>query len=173
MPGDYYVEFVTPDGYVFSPQDQGADDTIDSDADPATGMTACTTLEPGENDITWDAGLVLAGQGCTPGYWKQEQHFDAWALTPYAPDDLYNVVFGVDYFMTLLQALWTGEGGEMALGRHAVAAILNAAHPDVDYYYTAAEVIAMVQAAYASGDYEETKDLLEAQNGDDTFCPLD
>jgi hypothetical protein len=56
-PGDYYVEFVLPDGYVFSPQDQGADDAVDSDADPNTGQTVCTTLEAGENDLTWDAGM--------------------------------------------------------------------------------------------------------------------
>jgi len=57
IPGDYYVEFDTPPGYVFSPQDQGGDDTIDSDADTTTGKTTVTTLDPGENDTTWDAGM--------------------------------------------------------------------------------------------------------------------
>jgi hypothetical protein len=58
--GDYYVQFMLPDGYAFSyafsSQDQGDDDALDSDTD-TTGRTACTTLEPGENDPTWDAGL--------------------------------------------------------------------------------------------------------------------
>jgi len=58
-PGDYSLHFVLPDGFVFSPQDQGNDDTLDSDADPTTGDTMCTTLEPGENDLTWDAGMYL------------------------------------------------------------------------------------------------------------------
>jgi len=58
-PGDYNIHFVLPDGYVFSPQDQGADDAIDSDADPDTGLTVCTTLEPGETDRTWDAGIYM------------------------------------------------------------------------------------------------------------------
>ncbi|MCU0784642.1 MAG: carboxypeptidase regulatory-like domain-containing protein [Verrucomicrobia bacterium] len=62
-PGDYNVRFVLPAGYVFSPRDQGADDAKDSDADPATGMTICTTLVAGETDLTWDAGLVLP---CVP-----------------------------------------------------------------------------------------------------------
>ena len=31
-PGDYYLVFTTPAGFSFSPQDVGADDTIDSDA---------------------------------------------------------------------------------------------------------------------------------------------
>ncbi|MES0362176.1 MAG: SdrD B-like domain-containing protein, partial [Anaerolineales bacterium] len=54
---DYYVEFVPPPGYSFTQKDQGADDTIDSDADPVTGQTITTTLTAGENDSTWDAGM--------------------------------------------------------------------------------------------------------------------
>jgi choice-of-anchor A domain-containing protein len=56
MPGDYWVSFAPPSGYRISPQDQG-DDASDSDADPATGSTVVTTLEPGETDLTWDLGL--------------------------------------------------------------------------------------------------------------------
>ncbi|MCM1988047.1 SdrD B-like domain-containing protein [Methanococcoides seepicolus] len=58
-PGDYYVEFVALVEYMFSPQDQGNDDAIDSDADPTTGQTGCTNLESGENDLTWDAGMYM------------------------------------------------------------------------------------------------------------------
>ena len=56
-PGGYYVGFVAPDGYVFSPQNQGDDPEKDSDADTETGKTECTTLTSGENDHSWDAGL--------------------------------------------------------------------------------------------------------------------
>jgi len=64
IPGDYFVEFVLPAGYTFSPQDQGGDDTLDSDADTTTGQTIVTTLSPGETDLTWDAGLIpLAALG--------------------------------------------------------------------------------------------------------------
>ncbi|MEP7134943.1 MAG: SdrD B-like domain-containing protein, partial [Chloroflexota bacterium] len=56
-PGDYYVVFTAPAGYTISPQDQGANDAVDSDANPLTGRTATTTLTAGENDLTWDAGL--------------------------------------------------------------------------------------------------------------------
>lgn len=56
-PGSYYVEFVAPSGYVFSPKDAGGNDGTDSDADPATGKTITTVLTSGENDVTWDAGL--------------------------------------------------------------------------------------------------------------------
>ena len=57
VPGDYYVEFTLPSGYVFSPKDQGSDDAVDSDADITTGKTEVTTLTSGENDMTWDAGM--------------------------------------------------------------------------------------------------------------------
>jgi len=57
-PGDYAIEVVPPAGYAFTTQDAGGDDTIDSDVDTTTGRTIVTTLDPGENDPTWDAGLV-------------------------------------------------------------------------------------------------------------------
>ncbi|WP_322494448.1 SdrD B-like domain-containing protein, partial [Chloroflexus sp.] len=58
VPDVYYVEFGLPSGYHASPRDQGADDTLDSDADPVSRQTAATTLSPGENDPTWDFGIV-------------------------------------------------------------------------------------------------------------------
>ncbi|MBU2447491.1 MAG: CIA30 family protein [Bacteroidetes bacterium] len=57
--GQYYVQFVLNSDYVFTQKDQGSDDSKDSDADRTTGKTICTTLDPGENDMTWDAGIYL------------------------------------------------------------------------------------------------------------------
>src|SRR5690606_35171297 len=57
-PGDYYLVFTLPNGYVFSRQNVAGDDTIDSDPDRTTGRTATTNLAPGENDMTWDAGIM-------------------------------------------------------------------------------------------------------------------
>jgi hypothetical protein len=119
-------------------------------------------------------GEQLGFKGCTPGYWKQPQHFDSWSV--YAQTDFYNTVFGVNAFsptFTLLQALAQGGGGINALGRHSVAALLNAVSPDVDYPITAAHVIALVQAAVASGDknlIEATKNTLESYNT--LGCPI-
>jgi hypothetical protein len=58
-PGDYYVQFVPPPDYDFSPQDKGTNDEVDSDADPDTGKTGIINLSAGETDLTWDAGLHL------------------------------------------------------------------------------------------------------------------
>lgn len=59
LPGDYSLGFVPPAGYVVSPVDQGGNDAADTDADPVTGRTVPTSLESGETDRTWDAGLWL------------------------------------------------------------------------------------------------------------------
>jgi hypothetical protein len=56
-PGDYYVGFVPPDGFVISPKDQSNDDALDSDADSTTGETTLTTLVAGDNLLKWDAGV--------------------------------------------------------------------------------------------------------------------
>ena len=58
VPGDYFVQFNLPSGYAYSPQD-ATGDTTDSDADATTGRTVITTLTPGENDPTWDAGIYF------------------------------------------------------------------------------------------------------------------
>ena len=58
VPGVYHVGFAIPLGYVASPQDQGGNDALDSDANVATGLTIPTTLVEGENDLTWDLGLI-------------------------------------------------------------------------------------------------------------------
>jgi hypothetical protein len=90
------------------------------------------------------------GQGCTPGYWKN--HLEDWPPTGYFPSDYFNTVFGVSYFSptyTLLDAINQGGGGILRLARHGTAALLNAAHPAVNYPFSVAQVIAMVQAGSA------------------------
>lgn len=54
-PGDYYLEFIRPFGYLFSPVNAATED-LDSDPD-ADGITPTFTLVLGENDFDWDAGL--------------------------------------------------------------------------------------------------------------------
>jgi hypothetical protein len=124
--------------------------------------------------------------GCTPGYWKQEQHFGSWTTyTPYSPSDTFSDVFGHTIEIkwsekgkpeditgpTLLEALQANGGGINALARHAVAALLNAESPGVDYAFTTIEVIDLFQTAYPSGDIESTKEIFEEAN--EAVCPLD
>jgi hypothetical protein len=70
-----------------------------------------------------------------------------------------------------------GGGGLNALSRHAVAALLNAAHPDIDTdpaVDTEAEVIALWQAAFDSGNattIENTKNIFATSN--EAGCSVD
>ena len=111
----------------------------------------------------------MGGEGCTPGYWKQAHHFDSWV--GYTPSMMFGSVFA-DAFpgMTLLDVLKQGGGGLKALGRHTVAALLNASSGDVNYGMSPAGVIEAFNAAYASGSYAMLKGKFEYDN--EMGCPL-
>lgn len=141
------------------------------------------TLDPGEqcDDGNSSDGDGCSAQcvteqvgdaGCTPGYWKQEQHFDSWSA-PYLPSTPFSAVFE-DAFpgKTLLQVLQQGGGGLQALGRHTVAALLNAASSGVNYGQAPAEVIYTFNMTYPGGkaDYNATKDNFASDN--ERGCPL-
>lgn len=79
---------------------------------------------------------------------------------------------------SLLKALnFEGSSGTIGaartLLRTAVAALLNSAHPDVDYPRTAARVIAAVNTALASGNRATMVNVAAALDTDnDLGCPL-
>jgi len=108
------------------------------------------------------ATLTQQFEGCTPGYWKQPKHLDSWLATGYSPNQTLESVFDVPDSLgldnkTLLQALNfkggnTLKGAAQNLLRAAVAALLNAAHPDINYPLTTSEIISEVNAALASND---------------------
>lgn len=86
---------------------------------------------PAAADVAGDS------EGCTPGYWKQSQHFDSWQETTTGAH--FATVFGLDSGVlsgvTMLQALQGGggsgvEGARKILARAAAAAWLNAAYDD-------------------------------------------
>jgi hypothetical protein len=122
------------------------------------------------------------GEGCTPGYWKQKHHFDSWVN--FEPNDLFSDVFGPTIKIkhgkkrrkvtdpTLLQALKARGGGINALARHTVAALLNAASPDVSYDLFVTDVIDEFNAVYPGTkyDYKSLKNLFESFN--EQGCPL-
>lgn len=117
--------------------------------------------------------------GCTPGYWKQSQHFDSWEF--YTPNQLVCDVFtcpaGLELkngtplaSATLLQALNSGGGGLDALLRHAIAALLNGEASVCEWDED--EVIVLTNGAIAGNRraMEVVKNLFEAENEED--CPL-
>lgn len=59
--GRYYLVVEQPEGYVFTALDQGSDDELDSDLDPATGETASFLLPTKTIDQSRDVGLMKIG----------------------------------------------------------------------------------------------------------------
>lgn len=122
-------------------------------------------------------------EGCTPGYWRQfgadqggDQHLHSWVAAGLSPSDDFETVFQVDATFnphTLGDAVWLNGGGENALARHAVAALLNARL--INYAYLESQVISMVQAIYATApnsndEWNAVKDLFDTANN--AGCPL-
>jgi hypothetical protein len=152
-----------------SPSSSSTSSSTSTSTSTTTSSTTTTTVPPGQ-------------EGCTPGFWKQPQHLDAWVT--YTPGQTLESVFDVpDAFglddVTLLEALsleggpTTADAAEVLL-RQAVAALLNAASPEVDYPLTEAEIIAQVNAALASGDRDTILALAEELDTfNNLFCPLD
>jgi hypothetical protein len=142
------------------PPGQGTcSDMLDNDCD---GFT-----DTGDSDCA----VVTGGEGCSQGYWKKEKHFDAWhGYTPFTPfSDVFDDAFPE---MTLQQVLRQRGGGLKALGRQAVAALLNAASPDVSYDLSENEVIMMFNRAYPGikKEYNDLKENFEDFN--EQGCPL-
>lgn len=121
------------------------------------------------------------GQGCTPGFWKN--HLDAWEPTGYSPSQTVESVwdvpdgFGLDNDSLATALSYPGGSGTTAaariLLRAAAAAVLNAAHPDVNYPRSVGAVIFDVNAALASNDRSTMLNLASVLDADNNLgCPL-
>jgi len=121
-------------------------------------------------------------QGCTPGYWKN--HEDSWPAAGYATGQKVQSVFASASAFpalanaTLHQAL-SFHGGSSLEGkagillRAAVAGLLDASHPGVDYPRTVAQIIGDVNAALASNHQETLLSLASSIDKDNNLgCPL-
>ena len=98
-------------------------------------------------------------EGCTPGFWKN--HPGAFAGTGVMrrhATTLASVGFDVSATLTFGQALRLRGGGLNALLRHAAAAYLNAASPNVAYPLTTTHGVRRTNNAIASGQYELTEE---------------
>jgi hypothetical protein len=106
--------------------------------------------------VTNNCPVSQGVQGCSPGFWKQTQHFDSW--TSVSPNTPFATVFGRTITVgaggrdtvanpTLLQALSATGGGASQIARIGTAAYLSAVDPNVNYPYSPAQVIQAVQQA--------------------------
>lgn len=198
-PGNYTVCEILQAGWYQSFPASGADCSA---YDSVHGVTHgpvgyAITLISQQVDADNDFGNRPA-EGCTPGYWKQDQHFDSWVghfpgdplvglfsevgFEPYTShvaklDSGGTAVMGT---ATLVEALQFGGGDTVAdkaeiLLRAAVAAVLNADNPGVQYPWTSGAIVDAVNAALASGDPVQIINLatqLDADNNGRGGCPL-
>ena len=112
-----------------------------------------------------DTTGICAALGCSPGYWKT--HLDDWAATGYQPTDEFDAAFGVTLFgpgVTLYDVISNPGSDVQIFGVHSVAALLNASHPNGNYYLSVTQVLSDVFDAVASGIYEPTKDAFDLYN---------
>ncbi|WMS86945.1 hypothetical protein [Pleionea litopenaei] len=122
--------------------------------------------------------IPTGGEGCTPGYWKQSQHFDSWAVDT---NTTFAEVFGRSieirvkrqgkvYEPTLLEAL-NATGGQVNMAaRHATAAYLNAMNSGVMFDITPASVIEAFQSSFDNDNYGVLIENLVNLN--EQGCPL-
>jgi hypothetical protein len=118
--------------------------------------------------------------GCTPGYWKQEQHFDSYLGTGIAPGTSFKSIF-TQYPVPPTDVVWyfalDGGGGPgvqgalLVLRRAAAAAYLNAAK--LNYGATPAQVVAAVNTAATSNNRNTILALATLlDNANNRGCPL-
>ncbi len=175
-----------------TPQGEGLVQVVNTTSKPIINTSATFTLGTfAKDNVTGSGGLdnikictrqeQLGAEGCTPGYWKN--HPNSWAATGFSRgqtlESVFNVpdAYGLDN-VTLLAALSLSGGPTVAkaagvLLHHAVAALLNAAHPGVDYPRTAASIISAVNAALATGSRTTILALKDALDRDNNRgCPI-
>ena len=127
--------------------------------------------------VTAVGATKKGSEGCTPGYWKQSQHFDSWP-SDFGPNSpFFGALENAFPGKTLLQVLSqpASTGGQNALnnlGRHTVAALLNAISDDIDYPISATDVIAQFNAVFPGTDaaYEAQKNIFAGFN--ELGCPI-
>jgi len=154
----------------------------------ATLLSACAqdrVAGPSESKSPKSLGLQAnyspsGNQGCSHGFWKN--HPDVEKFWEYLPGQNLDPVFAVPPTLvdnvTLLQALsFPGgpgaRGGAQILLRAAVAALLNAASPVVEFPLSQSDVISQVNAALASGDRQTMLSLAsQLDKLNNLGCPM-
>ncbi|PKO08138.1 MAG: hypothetical protein CVU40_16935 [Chloroflexi bacterium HGW-Chloroflexi-2] len=126
------------DPQVFS--DSGLYSPVNNSGNPAevSHVTFCWNPDPKEDEGEW----------CSPGYWRQPQHLDSWAVTGYSPTDSFSSIFGYEPTLSKLgvtngatanPTLWEVLQAPQFYGGdafNAVGDLLSRAHPDVNFQGT-------------------------------------
>ena len=169
-----------------APGDYEVCETLQAGWTNVTPLCISVTLECADSTGNDFRNTPVGNEGCTPGFWKNNaKNWGASAWVGYAPGDYFEVIFGVDVTLrgqgkttyptpTLLEALDANGGGINALARHAVAALLNIANPDIGYGISStAALITMVHDAIESGDEAQIEALhMLLAEYNEAGCPI-
>jgi hypothetical protein len=131
------------------------------------GIVAVAGCDSGSTDPgDPEAGFSPRGQGCTVQFWSAEANLELW------PEGYPTSRRAGEHFpeRTYLDVLRSNGDGLEALGRQAVAGILNAAHPGVEYGMAPEMVVGAFNRAATDGVYDGLRDALETLNH--RRCPL-
>lgn len=160
------------------------------DVSPAGAVTTAPDLKAGSVTVTVTEPTTVTytnrmrprpgSQGCSAAFFQS--HPEAFTA-PQTPDRAVGSVFrGVAPSLaptSLMDALAPGSGtagtagAQETLMRQAVAALLNASHPDVSYVYTPAQVISQVNVYIASRNTPAMLSLAARLEGyNNRGCPL-
>jgi hypothetical protein len=113
------------------------------------------------------------GSACQNYFWSNTSRYPQWQV--YQPSQSFNSVFGRNVYSpsyTLGQTVAQSGSGVNYLARHAVAALLNAAHSQVSYPYSTQEVIQKFQAAYDFNNFQSSGNVFYYANNLELTCPL-
>ena len=202
-PGNYFVdiqEATLPAGFIFTKPNQGANDAVDSDVQIRSdqvqygatlqwGQMASTTLDSGETDRTWDAGVyrigvdiekyvsgttctttnVCGGEGASVGWWKSNCSGGVnWSVVSCKGTDTFSSIFGVSCTngSKSLYSILSGTSTAVydVWQRECVAAFLNASANNCDYAYSRDQVCTDVKYALSCGDYSDCSTKLSHEN---------
>ena len=177
------TENPVPDGFSVS----YVKTVIGPDNSAGTGTNGASGIVNGPNGVLVEFTNTIIPTdfaGCTPGFWKNNKRAKDWT-SPLGPAELFTDAGFTspgararvhkkkkdDNVVTQLQALNANQGDLAALTRHAMAALLNARSPEVNYEFSDTDIIAWYNEAVAGTlNIEDLKNMLAAAN--EQGCPL-
>ncbi len=144
-------------------------------------FTATDECNNVSDPFEFNISAKLGKEACSQGFWKNNS--EDWGPAGYSRDDVLLEAFGVtdlsspeipagfDPGLTMMQALQNTGGSFNQTLIQGVGALLNAAHPGVDFPLRAVDVQAAMQAAFAGEiTFEEARAYFNFGNAAEAEC---
>jgi hypothetical protein len=136
------------------------------------------------DDFQFSVSAKLGREACSQGFWRN--HPERWGPTGFTPDMRFTDAFRITDFsspeipadfdenITLFEAANSTGGSFNQALLQGVAALLNAAHPELDFPATVSQVRMAMQAAFAGEiSFDEARSFFTVRNGVERECGCD